>query len=102
MAFQAENLINFQGFWATFGGTANLREVLKVLSRTAEDPEFRRALIDLQTEALEPYNLSLEAKSAILSGDLPWLNEHIGEFTQKQLMFILSGLLPATELHRSH
>ena len=78
------------------------REVLKVLSRTAEDKEFRRALIDLQTDALEPYNLSLEAKSAILSGDLPWLNEHIGEFTQKQLMFILSCLLPATELRRSH
>ncbi len=78
------------------------REVLRVLSRTAEDKEFRRALIDLQIEALEPYNLSLEAKSAILSGDLQWLNEHIGEFTQKQLMFILSCLLPATELQRSH
>jgi hypothetical protein len=33
---------------------------------------------------------------------LPWLNEHIGEFTQKQLMFILSCLLPATEFRRSH
>jgi glycine cleavage system H lipoate-binding protein len=75
------------------------REVLKVLSRTAEDKDFRRALMDLQTDVLEPYNLSLEAKSALLSGDLQWLNEHIGEFTQKQLMFILSCLLPATELH---
>ena len=72
-----------------------------MLSRTAEDKEFRQALIDLQTEALEPYNLSLEAKSALLSGDLQWLNEHIGEFTQKQLMFILSCLLPQTEFHRS-
>jgi glycine cleavage system H lipoate-binding protein len=78
------------------------REVLRVLSRTAEDKEFRQALIDLRTEALEPYNLSMEAKSALLSGDLPWLNKHIGEFTQKQLMFIMSCLLPATEFHRSH
>lgn len=76
------------------------REVLKVLSRTAEDKEFRRALMDLQTEALESYDLSLEAKSALLSGDLHWLNEHVGEFTQKQLMFILSCLLPAQEMSR--
>ncbi len=71
--------------------------MLRVLSRTAEDKEFRRALSNLQAEALESYNLSLEAKSAILTGDLAWLNEHIGEFTQKQLMFILSCLLPATD-----
>jgi hypothetical protein len=51
--------------------------------------------MDLQTEALEAYNLSFEAKTAILSGDLKWLNEHIGELTQKQLMFVLSCLLPA-------
>lgn len=71
------------------------REVFRVLSRTAEDREFRRALMDMQTEALEAYNLSLEAKTAILSGDLTWLNEHIGELTQKQLMFVLSCLVPA-------
>ncbi len=73
------------------------REVMRVLSQAAEDREFRRALIDLQLEALESYNLSVEAKSALLSGDLQWLNEHIGDFTQKQLMVILSCLLPATE-----
>ena len=71
------------------------REVFRVLSRTSEDREFRRALMDLQTEALERYHLSLEAKTAILSGDLTWLNEHIGELTQKQLMFVLSALVPA-------
>ena len=71
------------------------REVFRVLSRTSEDRDFRRALMDLQTEALEAYNLSFEAKTAILSGDLKWLNEHIGELTQKQLMFVLSCLLPA-------
>ena len=71
------------------------REVFRVLSRTSEDQDFRRALMDLQTEALEAYNLSSEAKTAILTGDLKWLNEHIGELTQKQLMFVLSCLLPA-------
>lgn len=73
------------------------REVFRVLSRTAEDREFRRALLDMDTAALESYQLSLEAKTAILSGDLAWLNEHIGELTQKQLMFIWGCLVPAPE-----
>jgi len=72
------------------------REVFRVLSRTAEDREFRRALMNIQTEALEAYNLSVEAETALLSGDLTWFNEHIGELTQKQLMFVLSCLMPAT------
>jgi len=71
------------------------REVFRVLSRTSEDREFRRALMDMETEALAAYHLSLEAKTAILSGDLTWLNEHIGDLTQKQLMFVLSCLVPA-------
>jgi glycine cleavage system H lipoate-binding protein len=73
---------------------AEKREILKVLNRTLEDREFWRALMELQTDALERYKLSPEAKAAILAGDLQWLNEHIGELTQKQLMFVLSCLLP--------
>ena len=72
------------------------REVFRVLNRTSEDREFRGALMDMQSEVLDTYQLSIEAKTAILSGDLKWLNEHIGELTQKQLMFVLSCLLPAT------
>ncbi len=70
------------------------REVFRVLSRASEDQTFRRALMNLEIDALEGYRLPNEAKAAILSGDLTWLNEHIGDLTQKQLMFILSCLLP--------
>lgn len=77
------------------------REVFRVLNRTSEDQEFRRTLIDMQTEALDAYKLSPEAITAILSGDLTWLNEHIGELTQKQLMFVRSCLLPVTAAQRS-
>lgn len=70
------------------------REVMRVLNRTSEDRDFRRALVDLQPEALETYKLSSEAITAILSGDLAWLNEHVGDLTQKQLMFVLSCLEP--------
>jgi hypothetical protein len=34
----------------------------------------------------------LEAKAAIASGDLKWINENVGELTQKQLMFIYKRL----------
>ena len=78
------------------------REVFRVLRRTAEDRDFHKALMDMQTEALEGYNLSVEAKTAILSGDLTWLNEHIGELTQKQLMFVLRCLEPAAGSRMSH
>jgi len=42
--------------------------------------------------ALENYTLSSEAKAAIASGDLKWINENVGELTQKQLMFIYKRL----------
>jgi hypothetical protein len=44
------------------------------------------------TTALESYNLSNEARAAIASGDLKWINENVGELTQKQLMFIYKRL----------
>jgi DNA-binding NtrC family response regulator len=64
------------------------REVMRVLNRTAEDMAFSRELMESGTEALEDYILAPEARAAILSGDLRWLNENVGELTQKQLMFI--------------
>lgn len=68
------------------------REVMKVLNRTAEDRDFWRDLMEAGEDALDGYRLSSEARAAILSGDLRWINEHVGELTQKQLMFIYSRL----------
>ena len=68
------------------------REVIRVLNRTAEDDIFWNDLMEVGSEALEEYKLSTEAKAAIVSGDLKWINEHIGELTQKQLMFIYKRL----------
>jgi len=68
------------------------REVTNVLNRTAEDEEFWTELMESGSEALQEYHLSSEAKAAIISGDLKWINEHVGELTQKQLMFIFKRL----------
>ncbi len=64
------------------------REVMRVLNRTADDKGFWRDLMELGVEALAQYDLSAEAKTAILTGDLRWIHEHIGELTQKQLLFL--------------
>ena len=68
------------------------RQVTQVLNRTTEDRDFWCELLEKGSEALEGYQLSLEAKAAIVSGDLKWINEHVGELTQKQLMFIYKRL----------
>jgi DNA-binding NtrC family response regulator len=64
------------------------RELIRVLDRTAEDMDFWRDLAENGSEVLEEYNLSSEAKAALMCGDLGWINRNIGELTQKQLMFI--------------
>ena len=68
------------------------REVSQVLNRTAEDSDFWKDLMENGSIALEKYQLSMEAKAAIVSGDLKWINENVGELTQKQLMFIYKRL----------
>ena len=68
------------------------REVTNVLNRTAEDETFWTELMENGSEALQEYHLSSEAKAAIISGDLKWINEYVGELTQKQLMFIFKRL----------
>ncbi len=68
------------------------REVLQVLDRTTVDRNFWTELMEDGSVALEKYRLSWEAKAAIASGDLKWINENVGELTQKQLMFIYKRL----------
>lgn len=68
------------------------RHVIEVLNRTADDEDFWMNLMEKGSLALEAYVLSDEAKAAIASGDLRWINQNIGELTQKQLMFIYKRL----------
>jgi len=64
------------------------KEVLHVLDRTNEDQLFCHDLMVKGTEALSEYALSDEAKDAIATGDLNWINTHVGELTQKQLKYV--------------
>lgn len=68
------------------------REVAQVLERTAEDRNFWMDLMQQGSFALGDYRISNEAKAAIISGDLLWIKEHVGELSEKQLRWILSRL----------
>ena len=68
------------------------REVLGVLSRAADDKKFWNDLMALGSEALDKAQLIGDAKAAIASGDLKWINENVGELNQKQLKFIYKRL----------
>ncbi len=68
------------------------REVISLLNRTADDDAFWQDLMENGAEALKQYQLSAAAKAAVSSGDLAWINQNVGELTQKQLMFIYSRL----------
>lgn len=67
-------------------------EVIKVLDRTIVDQAFWRALMEQGSAALENYQLSTRAKAAIVSGDLAWINKHVGPLSKEQLAFIYKRL----------
>jgi len=68
------------------------REVVAVLERTRRNETFWTALMECGSEVLEGYRLTAEAKAAIVSGDLQWIQKHIGPLSEEQLQFIYKRL----------
>jgi DNA-binding NtrC family response regulator len=64
------------------------REVIRVLDRTTKDAEFWSELMDKGSDALQGYQLTRQAKAAIVSGDLEWIQKHVGKLTEEQLQFV--------------
>jgi DNA-binding NtrC family response regulator len=67
-------------------------EVIRVLNRTVEDVDFWRALLERGSDALKDYRIPSEAKAAIISGDLAWINKNIGPLSKEQLAYIYKRL----------
>ncbi|MGD0233700.1 MAG: response regulator [Syntrophorhabdales bacterium] len=57
-------------------------EVLRVLDRAGSDLEFVGSLFLKGADALEEYNLTAAEKLAVLTGDIIWLEEHVGKLTE--------------------
>ncbi|RJP64825.1 MAG: response regulator [Candidatus Abyssobacteria bacterium SURF_17] len=68
------------------------REVIRVLDRTTKDAQFWAALMERGSEALKDYQLSKQAKAAILSGDIEWVRKHVGELSEEQVQFLRKRL----------
>ncbi len=64
------------------------QEVIQVLDRASQDDNFWRELMENGSVALEGYRLSRKAKAAIVSGDLNWIQDNVGERTEEELRFI--------------
>ena len=58
-------------------------ELVRVLERAADDDNFIAQLTRQGSKALKGYNLSLEAKAALISGDLRWLEAHLGKLDER-------------------
>lgn len=58
--------------------------VLAALDRAAEDLGFIAELTEHGSDALKGYALTLEEKAALLSGDIRWIEAHIGRLTEKR------------------
>ena len=61
------------------GTSADRDEILRVLGRAAEDDGFIAQLTYRGSDALEGYDLSTEAKAALLSGDIRWIEARVGK-----------------------
>jgi hypothetical protein len=62
-----------------YDGNIHREEVLRVLERAAEDNGFVAQLTYRGDEALQEYDLSWEEKAALLSGDIRWIEAHVGK-----------------------
>lgn len=59
-------------------------ELLKVLERAATDSDFVARLYYEGADALDEYGLSGPEKLALLTGDIAWIEKHVGSLTTIQ------------------
>jgi len=60
--------------------------VLAVLERAAEDTSFFSQLAQDYATALKEYELTSEERVALSTGDVRWIESHIGASIEQQLM----------------
>jgi hypothetical protein len=54
-----------------------------VLERAASDPDFIARLTYQGSKALQDYDLTLEEEAALLSGDINWIEAHVGKLDER-------------------
>jgi len=59
------------------------KALVEILARAANDPTFIGKLTDEGSKALQGYSLTPEEKAALLSGDINWIEAHIGTLDEQ-------------------
>lgn len=62
--------------------------ILAVLNRAANDHRFTAELTHHSMEALAPYDLTWQEKAALLSGDIRWIEAHVGKLNAQQCTWL--------------
>lgn len=65
-------------------GVIDKNLVMEVLGRANDDGDFRRELMEKGSDALLNYNMGWEAKAAIVSGDVNWIEKNVGKLTDEE------------------
>ena len=61
----------------------NKEEIVRVLMRAAEDNGFIARLTECGEDALRGYSLTGQEKAALLSGDIRWIESHLGKLNAR-------------------
>ena len=69
-------------------GLIHKEEMIKILERAASDSEFIAQLLYEGADALEEYDLTGPEKLALLTGDVEWMEKHIGPLTPNQKLWL--------------
>lgn len=65
------------------GAVIHKEAIIAALKRASEDSTFIARLSELGSKALDEYTLSPTEKAALVSGDVNWLEKHLGKLDQK-------------------
>lgn len=68
------------------------QEVIKVLERAGTEINFSENLFEKGADALEEYQLTGPEKLAILTGDISWIEEHVGKLSEVQKRWLIQRL----------
>lgn len=66
--------------------------VKQVLNKAIDDPNFWVDLLENGSSALTEYNLSWEAKAAIVSGDVRWVYDNVADIQDREMTFLYKRL----------
>jgi hypothetical protein len=69
--------------WTDDGEEVNREEIVRVLVRAAEDDSFIARLTYQGDQALQSYDLTWREKAALLSGDIRWIERHLGKLNTR-------------------